>query len=119
MSIYSAWIKDNVVGPGTGQCAEITAQMASAFPELRRVRGHYHCFAWGAREHWWLEALDGQVIDPTAMQFPSKGFGMYVEFGGEEPTGMCPNCGEYIYGGGELCSERCHIEYVAYVNNPW
>lgn len=105
---YQEWIDqlDDV----TGKCEEITAAMAEAFPELRRVRGHYHCWIWGKREHWWL--MDGdEVVDPTAAQFPSKGEGSYVEWEGEEPTGMCPNCGEYCYDN-EQVHEHCHDEFV-------
>ena len=78
---YSAWIAENVEGDGYGQCKEITRQMADAFPELTRVRGHYYCWAWGERAHWWL-TYAGDIIDPTSQQFPSKGHGEYVPWVG-------------------------------------
>jgi hypothetical protein len=40
---YREWIAANVNGTGYGECAEVTEAMAAAFPELRRVPGHYYC----------------------------------------------------------------------------
>lgn len=120
-AIYKDWIDANVKDNGYGQCQEMTIAMAIAFPELTRVRGHYYCYGWGEREHWWLITNEGEIIDPTAMQFPSKGIGAYVPLDESlpQPTGMCPNCGGYCYNGGECCSESCHAAYVAYCMNPY
>lgn len=107
---YQLWIDQNVKD-GTGGCKEVTEAMVKEFPELHRVRGHYHCWIWGKREHWWLTTSDGVVIDPTAAQFPSRGEGRYVEFDGPEPTGKCPNCGEYCYDG-EQVHDECHNAFV-------
>lgn len=117
---YADWINDNVQGTGYGQCKEVTQKMAADFPELTRVRGHYYCWAWGERAHWWLVDRNGCIIDPTAQQFPSKGKGEYVpwEEGSPEPTGLCPNCGDPCYDGNTCCSEKCAMEYVAYCCNP-
>lgn len=114
---YTDWIKDNVTKT-YGQCAEVTQQMADAFPELTRVRGHYYCIVWGERAHWWLVDSDGTIVDPTADQFPTKGTGHYEPWveGSAEPTGMCPNCGEYCYDGDYLCSKDCEVAYVASLN---
>lgn len=117
---YANWITENVHNNGYGQCKEITEAMAGAFPELVRVRGHYYCWSWGEREHWWLVDPGGKIIDPTAAQFPSHGAGQYVEWneGDREPTGMCPNCGDNCYDGDSCCSERCFNAYRAYLMNP-
>lgn len=42
--------------------------MVEAFPELKRVRGHYHC-PWlsKAQPHWWCVDPDGNIVDPTVM----------------------------------------------------
>lgn len=108
---YAEWIKENV--PETyGSCREATRDMLKAFPHLRRVRGHYYCWVWGKRKHWWL--MDGDtILDPTASQFPSKGEGRYEELPPDtpEPTGMCPNCGEYCYNG-EQVHDHCYSEFV-------
>ncbi len=94
MSLYAEWITANVE-KAYGQCAEVTEAMAVAFPELTRVRGHYYCTTWGERAHWWLVTPTGEIVDPTAKQFPSGGRGAYVKWDETraEPTGMCPNCG--------------------------
>jgi hypothetical protein len=109
---YAEWMEKNVTDP-YGTCREVTREMVKAFPHLRRVRGHYHCFSWGDREHWWCEDEHGNVIDPTRKQFPSRGCGTYTEWDDSqaEPTGKCPNCGEYCYGG-EQVHEHCHDEFL-------
>ena len=96
---YEEWISQNVKDNGYGQCHEATEAMAQAFPELSTVRGHYECPIWGTREHWWLVAPDGRIVDPTVEQFPSKGIGEYTPLDeeAEEPVGKCANCGEYSY----------------------
>lgn len=113
---YTEWISRHVSSDPTGKCADITLSMAVAFPELRRVRGHYLCLI-TRREHphWWMETSKGQVIDPTASQFPSGGSGTYIEHFGPEPTGKCPNCGGYVYDGGTVCGDVCARQYEAYV----
>ncbi len=117
---YQDWITENVKDDGYGQCREVTEAMVAAFPELTRVRGHYYCWQWGEREHWWLVDPSGEIIDPTERQFPSKGHGEYVPWpeGAPEPTGMCPNCGGYSYDGNTCCSDRCSNAYLAYIMNP-
>ena len=69
-----------------GRCAEATLAMAAVFPELTRVRGHYLCWVWGEREHWWLVEPNGEIVDPTADQFPSKGGGVYVPWDEASPS---------------------------------
>jgi hypothetical protein len=115
---YAMWVAANVTGDGLGRCAEITQQMAKAFPELRRERGHYLCHTWGEREHWWLLDPEDHIVDPTAAQFPSRGTGMYIpwEEGQEEPTGRCLNCGEYCYGQRTFCSSACENAAVSEFN---
>jgi hypothetical protein len=115
----SEWIAKHVTDP-TGRCAEITLAMNEEFPELRRVRGHYFCpILNNERPHWWLEDSAGEVIDPTAAQFPSLGHGIYEEHSGPEPTGKCPNCGGYVYDGGTVCSDACARSYEAYCLRGW
>ncbi len=117
--IYAKWAADNVPDP-VGRCAEATAAMAAAFPELTRVRGHVYNLAWGRREHWWLTAPDGTIVDPTAAQFPGGVIHPYEPWdeGSPEPTGRCPNCGGYCYESRYCCCDDCDAAYVAYCNNP-
>lgn len=116
---YKIWIAKNVPKECRNQCAKYTEQMDKAFPELTRVRGHYYCAFQGERQHWWLIDEEGEVVDPTASQFPSKGIGFYDIWDEtqEEPTGKCPNCGDYCYKGRHVCSDSCEVSYIAYINN--
>jgi len=112
---YLAWIAANVSAT-YGCCKEVTERMAEAFPELHRIRGHYYCPIWGERAHWWLLSPTGEVVDPTADQFPSKGCGHYEPWieGDPEPTGRCANCNELVYDGNTCCSDACSREYAAF-----
>jgi len=116
MERYLAYIRnlDMTYTKAYGNCKEVCEGMKKRFPELRLVRGHYYCAVWSKRGHWWLETESGERIDPTAMQFPSKGKGVYEEWDDSqpEPTGMCPNCGELCYNG-EYVHEHCYNAFVA------
>lgn len=116
---YKKWIETNIKNDGFGQCKEATLQMKEFFPELTRIRGHYYCPIWGEREHWWLTTPQGEIVDPTAAQFPSKGIGHYEPWNEsqQEPTGKCPNCGKYCYNGKTTCSDKCFEEYKFYLEN--
>lgn len=118
---YQKWINANVTET-YGACAEVTKSMATAFPELNRVRGHYYCPVWGERTHWWLATQDGQIIDPTASQFPSGGLGHYEPWdeSQKEPTGKCPNCGGLCYDGDVCCCDNCFLESTLHIalTNP-
>ena len=121
MTKYSTWINDHVkeYEDAYGKCKEICELMLKEFSELTLVRGHYYCAVWGSREHWWLKTSDDKIVDPTKIQFPSLGNGEYVEWDESEPepTGKCPNCGEYCFNGDQVCSKNCEIAYMAYINS--
>lgn len=117
---HEAWIKANVRENPFGECRIAAQIMASAFPDLRVVRGHYHCMIWGERGHWWCEEKDGTVVDPTAAQFPTKGSGTYREFTGNDedlPTGSCANCGEPAYHHATCCSGVCSKAYSLWIQS--
>lgn len=117
MNKYDQWIQENVKDDGYGQCKEITAKMAEAFPELTRVRGHYYCSWWGERAHWWLRNNEG-IIDPTSAQFPSRGTGKYVEWieGTPEPIGRCRECGEESFYEKDFCCENHKVAFITSLN---
>lgn len=116
---YEEWISAHYPTPESayGKCDEATSLMAKAFPELSRVRGHYYCWSWGERTHWWLVTTDGSIVDPTASQFPTAGSGVYETWteGAKEPVGKCPNCGDYVYDYGVVCSDVCARSYASYL----
>ncbi len=103
----------------TGKCEEECKKMKEKFPELEMIRGFFFCVHWGKREHWWLE-LEGEIIDPTRTQYPTPiGLETYEPWteGTKEPTGKCPNCGNYSYDKNTCCSNKCSNEYLGYLNN--
>lgn len=112
---YLQWIADNVGPDPHGQCKEITERMAVAFPDLRRVRGHYVCPLEGLQPHWWMITPDGAVLDPTKEQFASQGQGGYEPHEGPEPTGTCLNCGALVYGETSFCNSDCTNEFSSYI----
>lgn len=103
-----------------GKCADATKKMAEAFPELRAAAGFVHC-SWGRDQHWWCVTNDGTIVDPTSHQF-EPGF-RYEEVNLNDPnlanivpSGKCPNCGGPTYRGEQICSKKCEVEYVEYLN---
>jgi len=112
-----------------GKCDVATLAMVAAFPELRRVRGHYECPIWGRRAHWWCVSPKGEIFDPTARQFPSLGLaGEYEEADGGTlvQVGVCMDCGKPIriplaeaeqgWRGEYFCSKECENATLAYLN---
>lgn len=71
--------------------------MLSEFPELILVAGHIYDARYGKQAHWWLKTVDGDIIDPTASQFPL--ISHYEEWkpGDEVRVGKCMNCGITIW----------------------
>lgn len=121
---YTKWIKSNypTSKESYGMCHVACKKMKKEFPELKMVRGWYYEPIWDEdREHWWLKATNGRIVDPTAQQFPTKGTSYYKEFiegFDKEPTGKCMNCGEYCYDGRtHSCSKKCDLALKNYYNS--
>jgi len=64
----------------SGQCFDVCIEMKKKFPELRFAKGFYNDAKAGWRGHWWLKTASGEIIDPTAIQFPTNGNGKYEEW---------------------------------------
>jgi hypothetical protein len=85
-------------------------------PDLTLVRGHYYDAGWGEQPHWWCVAPDGTIEDPTKLQFPSEGRGIYVPFDGSVE---CSNCGkegreedfDTSHGHYVFCSYECGVKF--------
>jgi len=99
-----------------GKCKEFVDEAVFKDPTLKAVRGHYYCPYWGEQAHWWCVREDGSIYDPTALQFPSKGIGEYVEFDGSV---TCSNCGkigreeDFRYESRySFCSTACNMRFV-------
>lgn len=100
-----------------GKCKELSEAAVLADPTLTLVRGHYFCPLWCSQEpHWWCVRTDGTIHDPSVLQFPSNGSGIYEEFDG---VVSCSNCGaegtEHTMsfdGNYAFCSGECHARFV-------
>lgn len=100
-----------------GKCKEYCDAAVLADPTLTLVRGHYFCPIWNTDEpHWWTVKQDGTIFDPTRLQFPSAGLGIYTPFNGNI---SCENCGKEvpekeacIDGHHAFCSSRCYGQFV-------
>ncbi len=100
-----------------GKCKEMSEALCKENPELTLVRGHYYCPIWDSDEpHWWCTKPDGTIVDPTKLQFPSKGHGIYTPFNG---YCECANCGKEILeeeattdGRFAFCSLTCYGQFV-------
>jgi len=76
MGCYQAWIEENIPYYETaGNCTLWARVMATAFPELMLVGGYvrakkvpfFSVFAFNYHEY--LITEDGDIVDPTAVQF--------------------------------------------------
>ncbi len=115
---YQAWIEVNYPTKDAAHmaCETATIAMCKAFPELSRVRGHY--IHMGLHPHWWCVTPEGEVVDPTAKQYPDGGIYMPLPDDFVDPIGKCCECGEYIFDG-EGDSQlhfKCETAYMAYMN---
>ena len=99
-----------------GKCKEMSEALIAQDPSLTLVRGFYYDAQWGEQQHWWTKDSNGNIIDPTKDQFPSKGLGHYEEFDGMVE---CAECGKTMkeeeasfesrYA---FCSGACHMRFV-------
>lgn len=100
-----------------GRCKELAEAAAQRDTTLRLVRGHYFCPIWNSEEpHWWCEKPDGTIVDPSCLQFPSAGLGVYTEFDGRI---ACAQCGKEITEAEAIfesnyafCSSACFGRFV-------
>ena len=111
MTVYDEWIAGYKALHKSvlGMCQSATLEMATSFPELKRVRGHVKHLG----PHWWCIAPDGSIIDPTVSQYPYiPDLSQYEEFDESLaetlPTGMCMNCGGHLYYQASFCNKSCH-----------
>jgi hypothetical protein len=124
-STYDEWIAHDITehkGWVRGRCQGAATRMSETFSELRLVRG-YCLLANGWRpQHWWCEAPDGTVIDPTAAQYTEYtdiiGYEEYDEaLHGPLPIGKCMHCGCEVYNKTNrgLCSTECQVAFDEYM----
>jgi len=126
MMMYDEWITKNVPYKCHGECKKYTDLMKKEFPELTQVRGHiiyYNNFEDKDKRipHWWMTTNSGEIVDPTASQFGHLFDPRYDawEEGKEEPTGVCMNCGEYVYKSRSFCSDECERANHEFYRIKW
>lgn len=95
-----------------GKCKELAESAVKENPNLILVRGYYYDYLWGKQQHWWTKDQNNEIYDPSANQFPSKGYGEYQEFCGYF---HCEICGDkvfepikYAIGSSIYCSGTCY-----------
>jgi tetratricopeptide (TPR) repeat protein len=115
---YSNWIeKYRKMNKISNKCRDVTEKMVAEFPELTRKRGIIHLLNTEENEtrpHWWCVDPDGEIIDPTASQYP---FVLEYEEWDEnhgEPTGKCLCCGNFVSDFNTFCNDACETEYRIY-----
>jgi len=127
---YSDWINSNYpdFGSAIGRCKEACHKMKDAFPELEITNGYVTlAFFSDQRTHWWMKDKEGQVIDPTAIQFLENGTPIidYEEIDDEHDErkfekARCMNCGEYYFvkpeNKGVMHNRSCENEMMIYLN---
>jgi hypothetical protein len=129
-SKYKEWIDKNypTYQSALAQCVKACKDMVIVFPELKTTNGFAHFIHCEPRAHWWCKDPEGNIVDPTAHQFP-KYLGSpimdYEEIDDNHPARMyaqakCMNCGEYYYETpelrGVLHNKRCENEFINYLN---
>lgn len=102
-----------------GKCKELSLILIEENPTWTLVRGHYACPIWNSlEEHWWVVDEAGNIHDPSARQFPSKGHGTYIPFDG---LCSCEDCGKVFKEGAPgstfvgyyaVCSDQCALRLV-------
>lgn len=119
MCKYTNWIAQyNTEHPNTTLVYKsATDEMIETFPELNQIRGHViSTKRFDQVPHWWCTDSEGSILDPTEKQFGQVIAYYPHDESLPEPTGKCPNCGEYCYNGNTLCCKTCEEEYLAYLN---
>lgn len=101
-----------------GKCLEECEKLVEQDSSLKLVRGYYYEPLWNTKEqHWWCVDRNGNIVDPTRLQFPSEGVEeFYEEFDGYVE---CSQCGKRlkeedadIEGRYAFCSTGCHLKFV-------
>lgn len=103
-----------------GKCHLYVWEWIKENPALLPQSGFYDCLFWGYRQHWWAIDEDGEVFDPTDLQFPSSGAGEYIPL--HEAQIPCPECGDIIppfrigmfHHNHMVCSEDCYSRMIGF-----
>jgi hypothetical protein len=131
MTTYKKWIRDNypTIRETLGKCKSACEAMRLEFPELEITNGFvYLAFHEEVQTHWWCKTSDGEIVDPTSMQYTSNGTPIthYDEITDQHDErqfekAKCMNCGEYYYLKPELKgvmhNSICETAFINYLNS--
>lgn len=129
MDKYKEWIRAHYsdFSSALGQCKVACQRMKDVFPELEITNGFVTLMFTREQTHWWCKDPDGNIVDPTAIQYREGGTPIidYEEITDDHderkyPKTKCMNCGEYYYVKPELegvmHTKECEKEFCAYLN---
>jgi hypothetical protein len=122
---YKEWIAKYLeTNNPYGKCHAAVDAMITEFPELTKIVGHVEDGHWGRRGHVWCTAPDGEIVDPTATQFPAV-----FEYEPWTPdslvrVGKCMECGSEIWEkvpslDAEIRKSACGKECEAALQKDW
>ena len=102
-----------------GKCADAVKEMVAAFPELTPAAGFVET-TWGTDQHHWCVTATGEVVDPTAAQFPIVFSYEALDLNDPAalariPTGPCMDCGGPVFDGSTFCSKECERATCRYM----
>lgn len=86
---YAAWIEAYLEQGHAivGECRTVAIAMREAFPELE-LRGGFVQRPLGRDLHYWLRAPSGEIVDPTAAQFPGLALDDYNDADTTDPVAL-------------------------------
>lgn len=103
-----------------GMCKTLSEEECKKNTNFKLMKGWYYCPIWNSEEqHYWCEDEKGNIIDPSKLQFPSKGQGKYKKYKGVFPCSSCKTDikesdidknlvqGKYIF-----CSGECYGKFI-------
>lgn len=100
-----------------GRCRELSEAACARDPSLTLVRGYYFCPIWNVEEqHWWTTHPNGEIYDPSRLQYPSEGNGIYTQFNGMVACAEChreiPEENASFESKYAFCSYQCHGRFI-------
>lgn len=122
---YQEWIDKNYPTweSAISDCGNAVQKMKEVFPELEVKAGWI-----SGSEHWWCVDPQGNIVDPTLVQYIGRGIKPPFHYKEFQPgmlvrVGRCMNCGDDIYKQVQtlegnrvsICSNACERAYIKYV----
>lgn len=99
------------------RCKVLVGRLLDRRDDVRPVPGWYECPFLGRTEHWWAVTDAGEIVDPSALQFPSGGRARYVPAAPWDLVCQWRDCDnlvtvERLFHIGPACSDDCYGRIV-------